>query len=123
MEIFLTYLKVFVSGGIVCMLGQILINKTNMTSARILVIYLLAGVVLEVVGVFDYLKECGGSGFTVPIMGFGSSLAKGALKGAKESGVLGAVGGGMEAVSVGLSAAIFFGFLFSLIFKSKTKKG
>ena len=123
MEIFLTYLKVFVSGGIVCMLGQILINKTNMTSARILVIYLLAGVVLEVVGVFDYLKEFGGSGFTVPIMGFGSSLAKGALKGAKESGVLGAVGGGMEAVSVGLSAATFFGFLFSLIFKSKTKKG
>lgn len=123
MEIFLTYLKVFVSGGIVCMLGQILINKTNMTSARILVIYLLAGVVLEVVGVFDYLKEFGGSGLTVPIMGFGSSLAKGALKGAKESGVLGAVGGGMEAVSVGLSAAIFFGFLFSLIFKSKTKKG
>lgn len=123
MEIFLTYLKVFVSGGIVCMLGQILINKTNMTSARILVIYLLAGVVLEVVGVFDYLKEFGDSGFTVPIMGFGSSLAKGALKGAKESGVLGAVGGGMEAVSVGLSAAIFFGFLFSLIFKSKTKKG
>ena len=123
MEIFLTYLKVFVSGGIVCMLGQILINKTNMTSARILVIYLLTGVVLEVVGVFDYLKEFGGSGCTVPIMGFGSSLAKGALKGAKESGVLGAVGGGMEAVSVGLSAAIFFGFLFSLIFKSKTKKG
>ena len=123
MEIFLTYLKVFVSGGIVCMLGQILINKTNMTSARILVIYLLAGVVLEVVGVFDYLKEFGGSGFTVPIRGFGSSLAQGALKGAKESGVLGAVGGGIEAVSVGLSAAIFFGFLFSLIFKSKTKKG
>ena len=69
------------------------------------------------------LSQFGGSGFTVPIMGFGSSLAKGALKGAKESGVLGAVGGGMEAVSVGLSAAIFFGFLFSLIFKSKTKKG
>lgn len=123
MEIFLTYLKVFVSGGIVCMLGQILINKTNMTSARILVIYLLSGVVLEVCGLFDYLKKFGGSGFTVPIMGFGSSLAKGALKGAKEAGILGAVGGGMEAVAVGLSAAIFFGFLFSLIFKSKTKKG
>lgn len=122
MEIFLQFLKVFVSGGIICLIGQILINKTNMTSARILVIYLIAGVILEVVGVFKYMEEFGGAGVTIPIMGFGSSLAKGALKGAAEEGLLGAVSGGMSAVSVGLSAAIFFGFLFAIIFKSKSKE-
>jgi SpoVA protein. len=107
MEIFLTYLKVFVTGGLICTIGQLLINKTNMTSARILVIFLLAGVVLEVVDLFTYFEEFGKAGATVPIMGFGSNLAKGALQGAKENGILGAVAGGMEAVSGGLSAAIF----------------
>lgn len=122
MEILLTYLKVFAGGGIICTIGQILINKTKMTSARILVIFLLSGVVLELFGAFRYLESFFKAGVTVPIMGFGSSLAKGALKGAKEAGITGALGGGMEAVSVGLSCAIFFGFAFSLIFKSKTKK-
>ena len=122
MEIFLTYLKVFAVGGLVCLIGQILINKTRMTSARILVLFLLAGVVLQVVGAFTYMEEFGKAGVTVPIMGFGASLAKGALKGVSEGGILGAVSGGMTAVAGGLSAAIFFGFLFALIFKSKTKK-
>ncbi|MEG1612750.1 MAG: SpoVA/SpoVAEb family sporulation membrane protein [Clostridia bacterium] len=122
MEIFLTYLKVFVTGGTICLLGQLLINKTNMTSARILVTFLLLGVVLEIFGLFKYLEEFGKAGATVPIMGFGSSLAKGAFKGVAEKGILGAISGGMSAVSGGLSAAIFFGFIFAVIFKSKTKK-
>ncbi|MCI6059520.1 MAG: SpoVA/SpoVAEb family sporulation membrane protein [Clostridiales bacterium] len=122
MEIFLTYLKVFAVGGFVCMLGQVLINTTKMTSARILVTFLMFGVVLEVTGAFDYIEEFAHAGITVPITGFGSNLAKGAIKGVKEEGILGAVKGGMSAVSSGLSAAIFFGFIFALIFKAKTKE-
>lgn len=122
MEIFLTYLKVFAVGGFVCMFGQVLINTTKMTSARILVTFLMLGVVLEVTGAFDYIEEFAQAGITVPITGFGSNLAKGAIKGVKEEGILGAVKGGMSAVSSGLSAAIFFGFIFSLIFKAKTKE-
>ena len=76
MEIFLTYLKVFAVGGLVCLIGQILINKTKMSSARILVLYLLVGVVLEVTGAFEPMKQFAGSGVTIPIMGFGSNLAK-----------------------------------------------
>ena len=118
MEIFLTYLKVFAVGGFVCMLGQVLINTTKMTSARILVTFLMLGVVLEVTGAFDYIEEFAHAGITVLITGFGSNLAKGAIKGVKEEGIL----GGMSAVSSGLSAAIFFGFIFALIFKAKTKE-
>lgn len=122
MAIFLKYLQVFITGGIICLIGQLLINKTNMTSARILVIFLLLGVVLEVSGLFKYIEEFGKAGATVPIMGFGSSLAKGALEGVKKDGILGAINGGMTAVSGGLSASIFFGFIFAMIFKSKTKE-
>ena len=122
MEIFLTYLKVFAVGGFVCMLGQVLINTTKMTSARILVTFLMLGVLLEVTGAFGFIEEFGKAGITVPITGFGSSLAKGAIKGVKKEGILGAVKGGMTAVSGGLSAAIFFGFIFALIFKSTTKE-
>lgn len=122
MDYFLNYLKVFAVGGAVCVLGQILINKTSMSSARILVTFLTLGVVLEIAGAFKYMEEFAGAGVTVPIMGFGSSLAKGALEGAKEEGILGAIKGGLSAVSAGLSSVIFFGFFFALIFKSKSKK-
>lgn len=122
MEIFLTYLKVFLTGGIVCMLGQILINRTKLTSSRILVIFLLLGVLLEVTGLFKPIQEFGKAGITVPITGFGSSLAKGALEGAKSGNILKAISGGLEAVAGGLSVAIFFGFVFAVIFKSKTKE-
>ena len=122
MEYFLNYLKVFAVGGAVCVLGQILINKTSMSSARILVTFLILGVVLEIAGAFKYMEEFAGAGVTVPIMGFGSNLAKGALEGAKEEGILGAIKGGLSAVSAGLSSVIFFGFFFALIFKSKSKK-
>lgn len=122
MEMFLDYLKVFAVGGLVCMLGQILINKTRMSSARILVLYLLIGVVLEVSGAFEYMKEFASAGVTVPIMGFGSNLAKGALKGVKADGLLGAITGGLSAVAAGLTTVIVCGFIFGLLSRSRSKK-
>lgn len=104
------------------MLGQILINKTKMSSARILVLYMLTGVVLEVCGLFEPLKEFAKSGVTVPIMGFGSNLAKGALEGVKKDGFLGAITGGMSAVAGGLTTVIVCGFIFGLISRSRSKK-
>ncbi|MBQ9276385.1 MAG: SpoVA/SpoVAEb family sporulation membrane protein, partial [Clostridia bacterium] len=98
----MNYLKVFAVGGLVCMLGQILINKTKMSSARILVLYMIVGVILEVSGAFKYIKEFAHSGITIPIIGFGSNLAKGALEGAKSEGLLGAITGGLSAVAAGL---------------------
>lgn len=116
MEIFFTYSKVFLVGGFICLIGQILINRTKLTSARILVFFLLAGVVLEAFGIFKYIEDFAGSGATVPIVGFGSAIAKGAIKGAYEGGVLGALAGGLKAVSAGLSAAIAFGFIATVCF-------
>ncbi|MEG1394687.1 MAG: SpoVA/SpoVAEb family sporulation membrane protein [Clostridia bacterium] len=115
------YARVFLVGGAVCMIGQLLMNKTKMTSARILVTFLLLGVVLEAVGVFEYIEKWGMAGITIPITGFGSSLAKGAIKGA-EVGLLQATTYGMVAVAGGLTAAIFFGFVIAMIFKSHSKK-
>ena len=92
-----------------------------MTSAKILVTYLLLGVLLETIGVFDAIKDFANAGITIPITGFGSTLAKGAIEGVQKEGLLGALTGGMKAAAAGLSSAIFFGFLISLIFKAKTK--
>ena len=122
MEIFLTYLKVFAVGGFVCMLGQILINKTKMSSARILVLYMLIGAFLEVCGAFEPIKKFAGSGVTIPIMGFGSNLAKGAIEGAKQNGMLGAITGGLSSVAAGLTVVIVCGFVFGLISRSRSKK-
>lgn len=121
MTIFLTYLKVFVIGASICTVGQVLINLTKLTSSRILVIFLLTGVLLEAVGIFTYLKEFAKAGATIPILGFGSNLAKGAIKGAREEGLIGALLGGTEAAAAGLAGAIFIGFLVSLVSKPKTK--
>ena len=117
----LDYLKVFLVGGVICVVGQILINTTKMTSARILVGFLLSGVVLETLGVFKYVREWGKAGATVPIVGFGSNLAKGAIKGTLENGLLGAVTGGMEAVAGGIACVIFVSFIVGLLATSKTK--
>ena len=116
-----TYLKVFLVGGIVCLIGQLLINLTKMTSAKILVTFLLLGVLLEAIGLFDLIKEFGQAGITVPITGFGSTLAKGAMEGVKKDGILGALTGGIQAAAAGLSSAIAFGFLISLISRARTK--
>lgn len=121
MEIFLTYLKVFAVGGGICVLGQILINLTKITPSRILVIFLLLGIVLEAVGVFKYIKDFAQAGATIPILGFGSNLAKGAIEGAKTEGVFGAITGGVKAAAAGLSGAIFIGFTVGLIANSHSK--
>jgi stage V sporulation protein AE len=121
MDIFLTYLKVFAVGGGICFIGQILVNLTKMTPARILVVFLLLGVVLEAVGVFGYIKDFAQAGATIPILGFGSNLAKGAIEGAKESGLFGALTGGVKAAGAGLSGAIFIGFVVALCSKSRSK--
>ena len=122
MSVFLTYLQVFLVGAVICTIGQVIINFTKLTSARILVIFLLLGVFLEAIGVFDYIKEFGKAGATIPIVGFGSNLAKGAIEGVKEKGLLGAITGGVEASGAGLGGAIVIGFIVSIFSKSKTKK-
>lgn len=122
MEIFLTYLWVFLIGGFVCMLGELLIITTNITSARILVTFVLVGVFLEAIGVFDYISDFAKAGINVPIVGFGASLAKGVIGAVKAQGLLGIFTGGLTATAGGIAAAIGFAFLFALIFKSHTKK-
>ena len=92
-----------------------------MTSSRILVIFLLLGIFLEAIGVFKYIKEFAQAGATIPIVGFGSNLARGAIEGARESGLFGALTGGVKAAAAGLGGAIFLGFIVGLITKSKTK--
>lgn len=122
MEMFLQYLYVFLIGGLICMLGQILVIKTQMTTARILVTFVTLGVFLEAVGVYDYIFDFAKAGISVPIVGFGASLAKGAIKAVGEKGILGIFTGGLEATAGGIAAAIIFAFIFALIFKPKTKK-
>lgn len=103
------------------MLGQMLIIYTNITSARILVTFVIIGVILEAVGIFNPISEFVKAGINVPIIGFGASLAKGAISAVQSKGLIGAFTGGLEATAGGIAAAIFFAFVFSLIFKSKTK--
>ena len=122
MEMFLQYLYVFLVGGFVCMLGQILVIKTKMTTARILVSFVTLGVFLEAIGVYDYIFDFAKAGISVPIVGFGASLAKGAIKAVGEKGILGIFTGGLEATAGGIAAAIIFSFIVALIFKPRTKK-
>ena len=116
------YLIVFCVGGFICLLGQILIIRTRMTSSRILVLFLMLGIFLEAIGIFEPFAKFAKAGASVPIIGFGSTLAKGAIEGAKELGFLGVLSGGIKAAAGGIAAAIFFAFIFALIFSSKTKR-
>ena len=115
------YIKVFLVGGFICLLGQLLIIKTNMTSARILVLFVCIGAVMEAFGIYDPIVNFAGAGATVPITGFGRSLAKGAIEAVKEKGLLGVFTGGLTATAGGIAAAITAGLLASLIFKAKDK--
>ncbi|MBO7187943.1 MAG: stage V sporulation protein AE [Clostridia bacterium] len=115
------FLMAFLVGGAICAIAQVLINLTKLTAGKILVYFLLAGVLLQAFGVYEYLVNIGGAGATVPISGFGYLLANGAIKGAKE-GLFGALTGGISAAAMGISAAIVFGYFFALIFKPKSKK-
>lgn len=122
MEYFLNYLYVFLIGGFVCMLGQILVIRTNMTTSRILVSFVLLGVILEATTAYDYVYSVAQAGISVPIVGFGASLAKGAISAVRTKGILGIFTGGLEATAGGIAAAVIFAFIFSLIFRAKTKK-
>lgn len=120
MEIFFDFVKAFLVGGGICSLAQVLIDKTKLTSGKILVFFLLAGVVLQAFGLYRYLVDFGGAGATVPISGFGYLLAEGARKGAKES-LFKAITGGLSSASMGVTAAIVFGYVFAVLFTPKSK--
>ena len=121
MEVFWEYARAFLCGGVLCLIGQILIDKTTLTPAKILVAYVVSGVVLGGLGIYKYVVEFGGAGATVPLTGFGYLLAKGVEKAVVEQGILGALTGGITAAAGGITAAIFFGYLVALIFKPRSK--
>ena len=121
MDIFLDYLKAFFIGGALCAVGQILVDKTRLTPARILSAYVVAGVMLGGIGLYEPFARWAGAGATVPLMGFGNLLARGVREAVAEAGALGAFTGGFTAAAAGICAAIFFGFLVALIFKPGDK--
>ena len=115
------YLKAFLVGGALCLIGQVLIDKTKLSPARILVGYVVCGVLLGAVGVYEPLADFAGAGASVPLTGFGYTLAKGVKKAVTEDGFLGIFGGGLKATACGITAAIIAGLVVSLIFKPKDK--
>ena len=116
------YLNAFLCGGILCAVGQIIIDKTQLTPARILTGYVVVGVLLSALGLYEPLAQWGGAGATVPLTGFGFTLAKGVQKAVSQHGLLGALTGGISATAGGITAAIFFGFLVALLFRAKPKR-
>ncbi len=121
MDLILTYLKVFVTGGLICLIGQILIDKTRLTPARILVTFVTAGAILTGLGIYQYIVDFGSAGATVPISGFGYSLAKGVIQEIDKIGFLGIFTGGVKATAAGIAAAVFFGYFCALFSKSDIK--
>ena len=116
------FVKAFIVGGLICVVTQILMDTTKLTPARILVTFLVLGVILGAFGLYDKLIEIGGAGATVPLPGFGNSLAKSVKEEVKASGLLGAFKGGITGTAAGITAAIFFGYLMAILFNAKTKK-
>ena len=121
MEIFFDCVKAFAVGGLICAIAQVVINFTDLTAGKILVIFMLVGVGLQGLGLYQYLVDFAGAGATVPISGFGYLLANGAIKGA-EKGLYGAFTGALSSASAGVSAAVIFSFLMAIFFKSHSKK-
>ena len=115
------YLKVFLVGGIICAIGQLLVDKTKLTPARILVSFVVIGVILGGLGIYDPITELAGAGATVPLMGFGNTLAKGVREAIDEQGIIGAFTGGLKATAGGITAAIVFSLIVGLIFKARDK--
>lgn len=115
------YLKAFVVGGLLCLIGQVFIDKTKLTPARILVSYVVIGVFLGAIGVYQPLVDFAGAGATVPLTGFGNTLAKGVKEAIQEDGFLGIFTGGLKAAAGGITAAILAGLLASILFKAKDK--
>lgn len=116
------YLKAFAVGGIICVIGQILIDKTKLTPARILVSFVTAGVFLQLLGIYEPIVKFAKAGATVPLTGFGYLLGKGVQKAVLEDGIIGIFTGGLSAAAGGIAAAVIFGFLIAVIFKPKSKK-
>ncbi len=121
MDVFCELLKVFLTGGIICSIGQILIDKTKLTPARILVIFVTMGVILTAIGIYAPIVEFGKAGATVPISGFGYALGKGVMESVDKMGFLGIFIGGVKSCAAGISAAVVFGFLASLFAKPTAK--
>jgi len=121
-EALLMYVKAFAVGGSICAIGQILIMKTKLTSARILVGYVTCGVILGALGLYKPLIDFAGAGATVPLTGFGYTLSHGAMEAARSEGILGAFTGGVVSAAGGIAAAVFFGYFAALIFKPKMKR-
>ena len=121
MEFLIVCLKAFLVGGAFCVIGQLLIDKTRLTPARILTSYVVAGVILGAVGVYQPLADWAGAGACVPLTGFGNTLAKGVREAVKEQGILGALTGGLKASAAGIAAAVFFGLLAALLCNPKDK--
>ena len=119
---FMQYLWCFIIGGVLCIIAQILIDKTKLTPARILVLYVTVGTILGGLGLYKYLVDFAGAGATVPLTGFGYNLAKGAIEGVKDAGIIGAFTGGVKAAAGGIAADVFFEYIASLISKPKIKK-
>lgn len=117
----LQYINAFVIGGLICAAGQVLIDRTKLTAARILVLFVSLGVVLTGLGIYQGIAEVGGAGATIPLTGFGYSLAKGAFKDVDKYGLLGAFTGGIRATAAGVAAAVFFSYLAAVAFKPKAK--
>ena len=120
-EILFGFVKAFAVGGLICALAQVIINFTDLTAGKILVMFMLFGVALQGLGLYQYLVDFAGAGATVPISGFGYLLANGAIKGA-EKGLYGAFTGALSSASAGISAAVIFSFLMAMLFKSRSKK-
>lgn len=116
------YLNAFLCGGLLCAVGQIILDRTNLTPARILTGYVVAGVFLQAVGVYQYVVDWGGAGATVPLTGFGYSLARGVAKAVEEKGLLGVITGGLTATSGGIAAAVVFGLLMAILCRPKEKR-
>ena len=114
-------IKAFITGGLICVIGQLLVDYTKITPARIMVIFVVSGVILGVFGIYPAIVEWGGAGATVPIVGFGNVLAKGVIKEVDEIGLLGAFTGGVKAAAGGITAAITFGYLMAIVSKPKIK--
>lgn len=121
METLLAYGKAFLVGGLLCLIGQILIDKTKLTPARILTAYVVAGVILGGIGIYEPLVKWAGAGATIPLLGFGNTLAKGIRTAVSEDGLIGIFTGGFTAAAGGICAAVFFGLLAALCFKSHDK--
>lgn len=115
------YINVFWVGGLLCAIGQLLIDKTKLTPARILVIYVVAGVFLTALGIYSPVVKLAEAGATIPLTGFGYALSNGVMKAVDERGFIGIFTGGLTATSAGIAAAVFFGYIFALIFKPKEK--